>query len=253
MWGIDADACALDRTTKTAEVRLPSNEVWCQICEVLTKLCARNPGWISEHVDLDEMERTLDVLGMLRVLAICDKEWTRLAARIQHFRLLSKEITRNTLPRVLSANLQNVLHWLQRYVKFCPTHLVQFTFLSVSTEVKNGPLQFDKYSMSFTQSLTLAEDALTVVDLKLKIDICVNGCHYSKVIETSVEMVEQAVQGDTECVTMSIVYKHRDSGTGVLKILDKARKCLFDKCIEGSKSEIGAFVSRGSLIFKITH
>lgn len=253
MWGIDADACALDQTTKTAEERLPSNEVWCQICEVLRKLCAKNLGWINEHVDLDEMEGTLDVLGMLRVVSICDKEWTRLEARLHHFRFLSKEITRNKLPSILSASLQNVLHWLQRYVKFCPTHLVQFTVFSPSTKAKNGPLKYDHDSMSFTQSLSLAAGTLTVVDLGLKIDISVNGCRYSNVVETQVQVFEQGVELNTERVTMSIVYEHSVSGTGLLKILDKSRKCLFEKRIEGGKSATGAFVCKGRLIFRITH
>lgn len=233
MWGILSHE--VDESTKTAEEKLPSNEVWCQICELLRKLCERNRAWITDDADLDLMEKTLDVFGLLQLLSMCDEEWISLAARVQHFRRLSKEITRNNLSRILSQNLQNVLQWLQRFVKFCPTRLVQFTFLSLSTAAEEGQLWYDHDSRLFTQSLTLTEDIPTVVDLKLQVHIRVNGCQYRDVVEVSLKMMK-AEESNAKCVTLSVVYEHSDDGTGSLKILNESQQCLFEKPIDGNES-----------------
>lgn len=246
MRGIVSDVSEME-AAKNAEKRMPSNKVWCRICEVLRALCEENRGQISEDVNLEEMESAVDIFPMLRLLSICDKEWDLLTARMHHFRHSSKDIINDELPQILKENLQNVLQWLQYYVKFCPTRLVQFTFYSLSTKAVEGPLKYDNDSMSFIQNLTFTEETLTVVDLKLNVEINVNGYRHSEFINVSVRICEQVEASNAKDATLSVVYKHRDDGTGLLKILNKSQQCLFEKPIERSISETGVFVMKKSI------
>ena len=243
MWGIVPDVSEME-AAKNVEKRMPSNKVWSRICEVLRALCEENRGQLSEVVNLEEMESAVDIFPMLRLLSICDKEWDLLTARVHHFRHLFKVILNDVLPPILMENLQNVLQWLQCYVKFCPTRLVQFTFNSLSTKAVEGPLKYDKDSMSFIQNLTFTEETLTVVGLKLNIEINVNGYRHSEVIDLSVGIFEQVEASNAKDVTLSVIYKHCDNGTGSLKILDKSQRCLFEKSIERSISETGVFIMK---------
>ena len=241
MWGLVSDVPEID-AAKTTEEKLPCSEVWCQICEVLRTLCEKNRWkFAEEDVDLDEMERTLDVVSMLRLLSICDKEWERLAARVKYFRLSLKEITRDKLHWIPSDDLQNVLQWLQRYVTFCPTRLVQFTFATIPSKVAK-PLQYDQVSRSFTQTFSLTVEDLPKENFSMKVDININGCCRSEVVDVSLEICEQAEESHVGCATLEVVYEHNDDGTGLLKVENKCRKFSIRRTIEGNMDQIGAYI-----------
>lgn len=238
MWGLFSEVSETD-AAMNAQEELPCNEVWCQICEVLKKLCERNLWKVGDDVDLDEMERTLDVNGMLTLLlSLGDKEWNLLIARVKYFRHSSKEITRNRLSRISGQDLQNVLQWLQRYVAFCPTRLVQFTPKTSGAEVVQRPLLYCQESKSFTQTFCLTVEADSVaVEFAVKTDI--NGHQYSEIVAVPFEICEGSEEQHHEsCTTLNVVYKHNEDGTGSLKISNDCQKVFLDHIFEGNTNQI---------------
>ncbi len=187
-----------------------------EISKVLKNLCEMNSR-NGDGLDLDHWYRTLNMESFLENLAITQKEWLYLAARIRYYHrfMTSDELSRD---RVHRKDLGNLLHCLRKYVVFCPNRLVQFSFSDEN--VRKDPICFDESATSFTQKCDVSMED-DVLDLKITVEVCIRGARLFADVDVTLRRCQQQDETHGQCTTLIVVYEHQHNDTGTLRIFNE--------------------------------
>lgn len=202
--------------------------IWCDLCGLLQKLCEVNSS-NGDTSELEILDRSLNVEGFINRLCVTHKEWLSIAARIRYYCRFAKEITCRKLSRSHSRDLENVFNCLQKYVSFCPTRLVQFSFLN--GKVEKEPLSFDQHSTIFTQkcSVSLGE---STAELNMKVEVHIRGVKLFREVSVPLQRCDERDETHGECTALTVVYHHHSEVEGSLKVTNDCQQLSEEHCVQ---------------------
>ncbi|XP_028405064.1 uncharacterized protein LOC114527571 [Dendronephthya gigantea] len=218
LWGLhsEAEQPEINQQGKCA------SKIWYDLCKLLKELCQAN----SSNDDTSQLEifaRKLNVEELIERLVrlVTHKEWLSIAARIRYYCHFADKMMGQKLSRSHTRDLENVFDCFRKYVSFCPTRLVQFSFSN--GKVKKEPLSFDQDSIIFTQKCSVSLEENTT-ELSMKVEVHIRGVKLFRELSVPFQQCPERDETHGECASLTVVYQHHSEDEGLLKVTNDCQQ-----------------------------